>query len=96
MNFSAFKYKDETPLRTIGKVKDILGDMGLLPIERAWRNSLQGFFSVSVNIAGTDLSVNGKGTSCEYALASAYGELMERLQNLCTFRLSFDLSPQAL
>jgi len=96
MNFSGMKYKDEVPLRTIGKVKDILGGMGLLPIEKAWRNSLQGFYSVSVNIAGTDLSVNGKGTSHEYALASAYGELMERLQNLCTFRLSFDLSPQAL
>ena len=96
MSFSGMKYKDEVPLRTIGKVKDILGGMGLLPIEKAWRNSLQGFYSVSVNIAGTDLSVNGKGTSHEYALASAYGELMERLQNLCTFRLSFDLSPQAL
>ncbi|MDR7866713.1 MAG: YcaO-like family protein [Sporomusaceae bacterium] len=90
------KYKDEVPLRTIGKIKDILTGMGLLPIEKAWRNSLQGFYSVSVNIAGTDLSVNGKGTSHEYALASAYGELMERLQNLCTFRLSFDLSPEAL
>ncbi len=96
MSFSGMKYKDEVPLRTIGKVKDILGGMGLLPIEKAWRNSLQGFYSVSVNIAGTDLSVNGKGVSHEYALASAYGELMERLQNLCTFRLSFDLSPQAL
>lgn len=96
MSFSGMKYKDEVPLRTIGKVKDILGGMGLLPIEKAWRNSLQGFYSVSVNIAGTDLAVNGKGTSHEYALASAYGELMERLQNLCTFRLSFDLSPQAL
>jgi ribosomal protein S12 methylthiotransferase accessory factor len=90
------KYKDELPLRTIGKARDILGGMGLLPVETLWRNSLQGFFSVTVNIAGTDLAVNGKGVSHEYALASAYGEMMERLQNFCTFRLSFDLSPEAL
>lgn len=90
------KYKDERPLNTISRVRDILGGMGLLPVETAWRNSLQGFYSVAVNVAGTDLSVNGKGVSQEYALASAYGELMERLQNQCTFRLSFDLSPQAL
>jgi ribosomal protein S12 methylthiotransferase accessory factor len=95
MNFADMKYKDELPLRTIGRVKDILGGMGLLAVETAWRNSLRGFYSVSVSIAGTDLSVNGKGVSPAYALASAYGELMERLQNQCTFRLSFDLSPQA-
>ncbi len=95
MSFAGMKYKDELPLRTIGRVKDILGGMGLLAVETTWRNSLRGFYSVSVNIAGTDLSVNGKGVSHEYALASAYGELMERLQNQCTFRLSFDLSPEA-
>ncbi len=96
MDLAGMKYKDELPLRTIGKARDILGGMGLLPVETLWRNSLRGFFSVTVNIAGTDLSVNGKGVSHEYALASAYGEMMERLQNFCTFRLSFDLSPEAL
>ncbi len=90
------KYKDELPLRTIGKARDILGNMGLLPVETLWRNSLRGFFSVAVTIAGTELAVNGKGVSHEYALASAYGELMERLQNFCPFRLSFDPSPEAL
>ncbi|HWQ62377.1 MAG TPA: YcaO-like family protein, partial [Negativicutes bacterium] len=96
MNFAGMKYKDELPLGTIGKIRDILGGMGLLTVEVVWRNSVAGFYSVSVNVAGTDLSVNGKGVSPEYALASAYGELMERLQNQCVFRLSFDLSPQAL
>lgn len=90
------KYKDELPLKTIGKIRDILGKMGLLTVETVWRNSVEGFHSVSVNIAGTELSVNGKGVSREYALASAYGELMERLQNQCNFRLSFDLTPRAL
>lgn len=90
------KYKDELPLKTIGKIRDILGGMGLLTVETAWRNSVEGFHSVAVSIAGTELSVNGKGVTPEYALASAYGEMMERLQNQCNFRLSFDLTPQAL
>ncbi len=96
MNFAGMKYKDELPLKTIGRIRDILGALGLLTVEVVWRNSVEGFYSVSVSVAGADLSVNGKGVSQEYALASAYGELMERLQNQCTFRLSFDLSPRAL
>lgn len=96
MSFAGMKYKDELPLRTIGRIKDILHGLGLLPVETVWRNSVRGFYSVTVTIAGTELSTNGKGVSQEYALASAYGEMMERLQNQCTFRLSFDLSPGAL
>lgn len=96
MNFAALKYKDDLPLKTIGRIKDVLHGLGLLPVESVWRNSVRGFHSVTVTLAGTDLSTNGKGTSPEYALASAYGEMMERLQNHCTFRLSFDPSPAAL
>jgi ribosomal protein S12 methylthiotransferase accessory factor len=96
MSFASMKYKDASPLKTIGAIRDILGGLGLFTFETGWRNSLAGYFSVNVRIAGTELSTNGKGTSAEFALASAYGEMMERLQNFCTFRLSFDLSPEAL
>lgn len=96
MSFASMKYKDATPLKTIGAIRDILSGLGLFLFETGWRNSLAGYYSVNVKIAGTDLTTNGKGTSAEYALASAYGEMMERLQNFCTFRLSFDLSPEAL
>jgi len=96
MNLRELKYKDELPIRTINRIRSILGELGILTIETAWQNSVKGFYSVSVVIQNTSLTTNGKGTSYEYALASAYGELMERLQNQAAFRLGFDVSPRAL
>lgn len=96
MSLSSLKYKDEQPLKTINKIRSILGELGLLTVETVWRNSVEGFYSVSVAVEGTDLSTNGKGTTQQYALASAYGELMERLQNQATYRLSLDLKPETL
>lgn len=90
------KYKDELPLKTINRIRDILGDLGLLAVETAWKNSVEGFYSVSLLIQNTTMMTNGKGTSYEYALASAYGEMMERLQNQAVFRLGFDLRDEAL
>lgn len=57
---------------------------------------MEGFYSVSVLIQDTNLTTNGKETSYEYVLASAYGEMMEGLQNQAVFRLGFDLSEKAL
>ena len=96
MNLKELKYKDELPIKTINRIRSILGDLGILTVETAWKNSVPGFYSVSVLIQNTSLTTNGKGTSHEYALASAYGELMERLQNQAAFRLGFDLSEKAL
>lgn len=90
------KYKDDLPIRTINRIRGILGELGLLTIETVWRNSVEGFYSVSIAIENTDLSTNGKGASYQYALASAYGEMMERLQNQCNFRLSMDFKPETL
>ena len=93
---SMTKYKDDNPLNTVTKIRNILKELGILTIETGWRNSAEGFYSVTVMIQNTNLSTNGKGTSHEYALASAYGELMERLQNFAHVRLSFDLREDAL
>ncbi|PIH03066.1 YcaO-like family protein [Clostridium combesii] len=95
-SFDMTKYKDELPTNTITKIKKILYNLGIYPIETNWNNSAKGFYSVSVVIKDTNLSTNGKGTTPLYALASAYGEMMERLQNQSFFKLSIDLSPQAL
>lgn len=95
MNIANTKYKDAMPINTINRIRNILGEAGLLTIETNWKNSVDGFYSVSVVIAGTDLMTNGKGSTAQFALASAYGEMMERLQNFCTFRLSLDVSPEA-
>ncbi len=90
------KCKDELPINTITKIKNILYKIGIYPTEVNWKNSAKNFHSVSVVIKDTNLSTNGKGTTPLYALASAYGELMERLQNQSFFKLSIDLSPQIL
>ncbi|MBP2652707.1 MAG: hypothetical protein H6Q73_276 [Firmicutes bacterium] len=95
MGLPDLKYKDETPLKTINKIRGILGDLGLLTVETLWKNSVEGFYSVSIEIENTSLMTNGKGTTRQYALASAYGEMMERLENLATYRLSLDLRPEA-
>lgn len=96
MELADMKYKDEMPVKTINRVRDILGEMGLLTVETSWKNSVNGFYSVSVMIENTELITNGKGTSIEFALASAYGEMMERVQNLCHYRLSLDLEPRVM
>ena len=90
------KYKDELPLHTVRKIRNILNDLGILAVETCWNHSADGFYSVSLKIGDTNLTTNGKGTSYEYALASAYGEMMERLQNQAPFRLNTDLSEEAL
>lgn len=96
MDIAKVKYKDAMPINTVNKIRTILGESGLLTFEHNWKNSVAGFYSVGVIIEGTELMTNGKGSSTQFALASAYGELMERLQNFCTFRLSMDFSPEAL
>jgi len=90
------KYKDELPANTINKIRNILHSLGLLTIETSWNNSAADFFSVRVNIAGTNLGTNGKGATREYALASVYGELMERLQNQAFFRLNADFAQDTM
>ncbi|WP_461207173.1 YcaO-like family protein [Clostridium sp. DL1XJH146] len=88
------KFKDESPLNTINRIRNILGNLNILTKEENWKNSVRGFHSVTVRIIGTDISSNGKGTTSEYALASGYGELMERLQNMTYFRFSYDMSSE--
>lgn len=96
MTLSACKYKDELPLKTITKIRNILANLNILTVETGWKNSADGFYSVTVTIRNTKLATNGKGTTYEYALASAYAELMERLQNQAFFRLNYDLKEEAL
>ncbi|MCT4507649.1 MAG: YcaO-like family protein [Tepidibacter sp.] len=90
------KFKDELPLNTVNKIRKILSDLGITSIETNWKNSAKGFCSVTVQIPNTSISSNGKGTSHEYALASAYAELMERMQNQTFFRLNDTLSENSM
>lgn len=76
-------YKEDSPLNTISKIRNILHDINLLPIELLWYNPKPGLFSVRLEnpLEKGHFGTNGKGRTCYYALASAYAEFIERLQN---------------
>lgn len=79
-------YKDDTPNNTIQRIKNILFSLDIKTEE--YNSTHNGLYTTTVKISNDDLglltnhiSVNGKGKQIEYSIASAYGELMERLQN---------------
>lgn len=79
-NFVDAQFKDNQPENTINQIKERLTSYGIETEESWHETSVPYCFALSVYIKGTTFSVNGKGLSKEFALASAYGELMERLQ----------------
>ena len=82
------KCKDVSPRETIFKIREILNSLGILTKEK-WKDAgIDGVFSVRLELLNTFVGTNGKGTSEEYALASAYAELMERMSNNFLFKSS--------
>ena len=81
-------YKDAEPADTIYKIKSILSRNRIFVDERTMEG-FDGVFSARVLIDNLDLGTNGKGASKEAALASAYAELMERIQNFALYKYSF-------
>lgn len=79
--FDSLKYKDDLPFNTVNRIKKILDDLGICTIEK-WFEPVNGLYSLQVSIKGTGIKTNGKGTAPENALASAYAEFIERVQNL--------------
>lgn len=75
------RLKDAAPIETVSKIRNILSEIGILTMERWIDSGMASIYSVRVSIAGTDIGTNGKGATEELALASGYGEFMERLQN---------------
>lgn len=80
------KFKDKKPLETIEAARKALSKWGVFVTE-TWFDSIQGLYSVVLRVDGTDFFSCGKGTDRLYTLASAYGEMMEDMQNLVFFRL---------
>lgn len=74
------RYKDEDPLITVNRIKNILNDLNLQIKEDYFQSGIDGLYSCIISIKGTDIYQCGKGTSAKYALASGYAEFMERLQ----------------
>lgn len=74
------KFKDTSPAATIARIKNILSDNGI-EVEESWhQTSVPYCYALSGRVIGTTFGVNGKGLNKEFALASCYGEMMERLQ----------------
>lgn len=74
------QYKDEHPLNTVSKIKNILKNFGIETNERVVNAGVPYCFSCRISVKGTTFGVNGKGLTEEFALASGYGEFMERIQ----------------
>ena len=75
------KHKERDPRDTVFKIQSILNDIGLTSVLRWADNPYDGACSNRVTLYPTSLGTNGKGTDELYATASAYAELMERIQN---------------
>ena len=74
-------HKDKFPEETIARIQKILSELGISAFETAWCSFSERNHSLRLKSVEADLAVNGKGMTKKYALASAYGEFMERLQN---------------
>ena len=82
------QYKNRKPEDTITVIQDILkGKLGLGLYERSFKERNGLFYSCRILLDnGTwfralNIGTNGKGMTEAYSRASAYGELMERIQN---------------
>lgn len=73
-------HKDAHPLDTVKRIKQILKEHGIVTEENWCESDVPHCYSLRVSVAGSVFGTNGKGVTREFALASGYGELMERLQ----------------
>ena len=86
------KFKDAVPFDTISFIRKSLYNLGIEVYEKKWDNISSECFSVRLEVEGfLNVGTNGKGTTRIFALASAYGELMERLQNKKLFNKTYGL-----
>ncbi|MDR0661089.1 MAG: YcaO-like family protein [Prevotellaceae bacterium] len=76
-------YKEALPKKTIRKVLNVLEEIDLLALPINWGNPYHEIYSVRVEAVNDDgkFAANGKGRTQIFALASAYAELVERIQN---------------
>ena len=74
-------YKEEEPLETVFRLRGLLHDLGIHVIEEWNSKDKDACHALRIRVIGTDIGTNGKGMTREYALASAYAEFFERMQN---------------
>ena len=72
--------KDANPIDTVEKIKTILQENNIETEEQWLETGIPYCFALRVTVKGTTFGTNGKGLTKDLALASGYGEMMERLQ----------------
>jgi len=78
------KHKAISPEETVHNARNILYNCNVFTIEN-WVHNQSLPPSVRINIHDLPVGTNGKGMDYKYALASGYGEFLERFQNLILF-----------
>lgn len=83
-------YKAQPPLETVLNARRMLAECDIFLFERYYVFPIPGVSCCRVWLGDEDveplnIGVNGKGMNARYAQASAYGEMMERLQNGALF-----------
>ena len=82
----SFRYKDRHPDDTVANIFDILTSLEqIVEVEIHYTRT---FYSAKLSLKDTNISVEGKGGSIPFCLASAFGEMYERLINLVPFKLT--------
>ena len=81
-NYKNVNYKASSPEDTIKRIRNILYENNIFVIENKWNKVKKNLSSVGLKVYENPISTAGKGINKKYALASGYGEFMERLQNL--------------
>lgn len=81
-------YKDSPISVTTNNIKKILQDNNIY-VKEELLEGFKGVFSVNLSIDELGMCVNGKGTTAEIAIASAYGELIERIQNFALYKFTY-------
>ena len=74
-------YKEKMPEETIKELENILSSLDIEVVEEWQDMSSIGTYALRLYIKDSDMGSNGKGINKVYARASAYAELIERMQN---------------
>lgn len=80
-------YKTSLPYDTVQKIRTILFEHNIFLMEIGRKSKISNTYSNRIivtdeGLENLDIGTNGKGMTARYALASAYGEFMERVQNM--------------
>jgi len=82
-------YKDRAPEETIADIKKKLVELGVETEEKWIDSGISEIYSLRVTICNSSIGANGKGTTKEFAEASAYAELIERLSNFISVYIDY-------